>query len=96
MSYIKVTSEQLSAVSGQLQSAAMRIADDNMVALGYVNGLHGSDWAGQAADEFNRLFLLWKAGADQVQMSLTGIGALLDSAAGAYASAEQQITDAMG
>lgn len=91
MSLIKVTSGDLVSTSVQLSASAARIADENALALGGVEGLTGGSWAGAASAEFAQLFLRWKAGADEVQAALSGISALLDSAAGAYQQTEDAI-----
>jgi WXG100 family type VII secretion target len=91
MTYIKVTSGDLANSSVQLSARAARIAEENTLALGVVEGLVGASWDGAASAEFNQLFLRWKAGADEVQSALAGIGALLDSAATAYQHTEDAI-----
>jgi WXG100 family type VII secretion target len=91
MSLIKVTSGDLASISVQLSAGAARIADENAVALGAVEGLTNGTWAGAASAEFAQYFLRWKAGADEIQAALSGIGSLLDSAAVAYQNTEDAI-----
>lgn len=91
MGYIKVTAEDLLAVSGQLNAAAGSIDGENARAMGQVNGLVGAGWEGAASAQFDALFAQWKSGADQVHSALTQIASLLSSAAGAYAQTEDQI-----
>jgi WXG100 family type VII secretion target len=91
MSYLKVTAEELHAVSGQLQTAAANIADENGRAMGQVNALVGAGWEGAASSQFNTLFTQWKQGADQVQQALAGISSLLANAATQYQETEDAV-----
>jgi WXG100 family type VII secretion target len=91
MSLIKVTSADLVRTSVQLTAGASRIADENAVALGAVEGLTAGSWAGAASTEFAQYFLRWKTAADEIQASLSGIATLLDSAASEYQTTEDAI-----
>ncbi len=95
MSLIKVTAEELEAVSGQLGASAAAINDENSQAMSRVNGLVGAGWEGAASAQFHTLFTEWKTGADQVQHALHGISQLLNKAGVAYATTEDHIKSAM-
>lgn len=95
MSSIKVTSEQLAAVSGQLDSAAQLINSENSRAMGQVNGLVGAGWEGAASSQFHVLFQEWKKSADGMQQALHGISGLLKQAGQLYQSTEDQIRSSM-
>lgn len=95
MSFIKVTAEDLQAVSTQLSSTASQIASENAAALNLVNGLVGEGWEGAASAQFEALFNQWKSSADGLLSSLDGISRLLSQAGTAYADTEQSIKQSM-
>ena len=95
MSFLKVTAEELNSVSGQLQTSAAAINDENTRAMTNVNNLVGAGWEGAASSQFSALFQEWKTGADQVQQALHGISQLLSNAGTAYAQTEDQVRSSM-
>jgi WXG100 family type VII secretion target len=95
MSYVKVTSEELRGVAGQLDSAAQAINAENARAMGQVNNLVGQGWDGAASGQFHALFQEWKTSADRMQQALHGISGLLNNAGALYQSTEDQIRSSM-
>ena len=91
MSGIKVTPEQLNALSGQVARGSGEI-EGQLRALGNtVAPLVGGDWAGQAQQRFTALWDEWQRSAQGLKHALDGISQLMSQAGTAYASAEQQI-----
>jgi 6 kDa early secretory antigenic target len=87
MANITVTPEQLTQISGQLNTGAANI-DGLLQQLGAaVQPLQG-DWAGTAQQRFEALWLEWQNGAKQVHEALTGISQLTAQAAQNYESTE--------
>lgn len=87
---IKVTPEQLSALSGQVARSAGGI-EQQLGGLTQVLAPLGSDWAGQAHAQFSALWTEWHTAARNLNEALEGISRLLAQAGRAYASAESQI-----
>ena len=91
MSGIKVTPEQLQALSAQVARAAGEIEGQLRALSGTVAPLVGGDWGGQASQRFTGLWEQWQSSARGLQQALDGISQLMGQAGTAYASAEQQI-----
>jgi WXG100 family type VII secretion target len=91
MSGIKVTPEQLNALSGQVARGSGEI-EGQLRALGStVAPLVGGDWAGQAQQRFTALWDEWQRSANGLKHALDGISQLMSQAGTAYAHAESQI-----
>jgi WXG100 family type VII secretion target len=91
MSGIKVTPEQLSALSGSVARGSGEI-EGQLRALGStVAPLVGGDWAGQAQQRFTALWDEWQRSAQGLKHALDGISQLMNQAGTAYAQAESQI-----
>lgn len=91
MSGIKVTPEQLSALSGAVARGSGEI-DGQLRGLGStVAPLVGGDWAGQAQQRFTALWDEWQRSAQGLKHALDGISQLMSQAGTAYADAEAQI-----
>ncbi len=91
MSGIKVTPEQLQALSGQVARGSGEI-EGQLRGLGNtVTPLVGGDWAGQAQQRFTALWDEWQRSAQGLKHALDGISQLMAQAGSAYAQAEQQI-----
>ncbi len=91
MSGIKVTPEQLHALSGQVGRGSGEIEAQLRTLGSTVAPLVGGDWAGQAQQRFTTLWEEWQRSAQGLKHALDGIGQLMNQAGTAYASAEQQI-----
>lgn len=91
MASIRVTPEQLTALSGAVSRGAGDIDGTLSGLRGQLAPLAGGDWAGPAATQFTALWEQWQRGARDVNEALTGISALLANAGGAYAQAETAI-----
>jgi WXG100 family type VII secretion target len=88
---IKVTPEQLQALSGQVSRGSGEI-DRHLGSLqGVVSPLVGGDWAGQAQTQFNELWDEWHRSAISLKQALDGISQLMTNAGSAYEQAEQSI-----
>jgi len=92
---IKVTPEQLHALSGRVSASSAQI-EGELATLRSTLAPLGSDWAGAAQSRFVALFAEWQAGAEKVHDALTGISALLGQAGLAYADAESRIAASFG
>ncbi len=91
MSGIKVSPEQLQALSGQVSRGSGEIEGQLRVLAGTIAPLVGGDWGGQASQRFSALWEEWQSSARSLGHALDGISQLLGQAGSAYASAEQQI-----
>lgn len=93
--YIKVTPEQLNAASTRFNSGAGMINETLGDLEREVQSL-GAEWAGQANERFNALYMQWKNGATQLHEALVGIAGLTAQAGSAYAESEQAIANTFG
>jgi len=91
MSGIKVTPEQLQALSGQVARGSGEISGQLRTLGSTVAPLVGGDWAGQAQQRFTALWEEWQRSGQGLQHALDGISQLMGQAGTAYANAESQI-----
>jgi WXG100 family type VII secretion target len=91
VSGIRVTPEQLTALSGQLARGCGEIGGQLRVLSGTVAPLVGGDWAGQAQSRFSALWEEWQRSAAGLEAALDGISQLMAQAGAAYADAEASI-----
>ena len=87
---IRVTPEQLEGLSAQVARGAGEI-DQQLAVLTHALAPLGSEWAGQAQQQFQQLWAEWHTAALRLREALDGIGRLMNQAGHAYASAEDQI-----
>jgi WXG100 family type VII secretion target len=86
---IRVTPEQLAAVSSQLNGGASSIDGILSQLAGNVAPL-GADWAGVAYGRFLQLWEQWQTSSRQLHQALAEMAVLMQRAAGAYETTEQQ------
>lgn len=91
MAEIRVTSESLSGVAGQLSSGSQSIESQLSNLKSLVDGLVSGEWSGGASQSFNELFAQWDQAAIQLKESLQGISELLNQASLSYEDSENQI-----
>lgn len=91
MAEIRVTSESLSGVAGQLSSGSQSIESQLTNLKSLVDGLVGGDWSGSASQSFNELYSQWDQAGIQLKESLQGISDLLNQAALSYEDSENAI-----
>ena len=92
---IRVTPEQLASVASQLNGGASSIDGILSQLAGNVAPL-GSDWAGVAQGRFLQLWEQWQTSSKQLHQALAEIAVLMQRAAGAYESNEQQVAAMFG
>jgi 6 kDa early secretory antigenic target len=90
MSGIRVTPEQLAALSARVNSGAGHI-EGELTGLASSLAPLGSDWAGIAQQRFEVLWAEWQRSARTLHDALSGISLLLAQAGSHYAEAEQAI-----
>jgi len=95
MSGIRVTPEQLAAMSGRVSSGATSI-EGELQSLAAALAPLGSDWAGVAQQRFEALWAEWQRSARGLHEALTGVSALLGQAGSHYAEAERAIAASFG
>jgi WXG100 family type VII secretion target len=91
MTGIRVTPEQLAALSGQVARGSGEIEGQLRALSSTVAPLVGGDWAGQASQRFGGLWDEWQRSAQGLKHALDGISQLMAQAGNAYAQAESQI-----
>ena len=95
MSGIRVTPEQLAAMSSRVGSSSASI-EGELRSLTNLLAPLGSDWAGMAQQRFQGLWAEWQKSAEGLHTALTGISQLLNQAGTSYAEAERQIAASFG
>jgi WXG100 family type VII secretion target len=96
MSLIKVTSEDLHSLSGQVASGSASIQDQLGRMASEVSAVVGGDWQGIASSQFNTLWDEWQRSAAGLRDALDGISRLLANAATQYQTTEDAIRSSMG
>ena len=95
MTGIRVTPEQLAAMSGRVSAGAGHI-ESELTGLASALAPLGSDWAGVAQQRFETLWAEWQRSARGLHDALTGISALLAQAGAHYEDAERAIAGSFG
>jgi WXG100 family type VII secretion target len=95
MAGIRVTPEQLQALSGRVSGGASSIEGELSSLAGALSPL-GGDWAGVAQQRFESLWAEWQRSARGLHEALTGISTLLNQAGTHYAEAEHAIAGSFG
>ncbi|MCU1659614.1 MAG: hypothetical protein JWO57_4270 [Pseudonocardiales bacterium] len=88
---LKVTPDQLSALSGAVARMSTEIRGEHHRLRGQLSPLFGADWSGAAAAQFTALYEQFDQHAKGLSDALDGIGQLLGRAGATYAEVEQQI-----
>lgn len=88
---LKVTPEQLQALSGTVARTSSDVRGAHQNLRGQLGPLFGADWSGTAAAQFNTLYDQFDQHARGLSDALDGIGQLLGRAGSAYADVEAQI-----
>jgi len=96
MTLIKVTSEELHTLSGQVASGSNQIQDQLSQMASQVTSVVGGEWQGVASSQFNTLWDEWQRSAAGLKDALDGISRLLGSAGTQYQSTEDSIRASMG
>jgi len=91
MTGLKVTPEQLSALSGSVAGVSAGVRGDHHHLKAQLSPLFGADWSGAASAQFTSLYEQFDQHARGMSDALDGIGQLLGRAGQAYAEAERQI-----
>lgn len=90
---LKVTPEQLHALSGQVIKTSGDVHGMHQALKGQLGPLFGADWAGTASGQFQELYQKFDQNATGLTQALEGIGRLLGAAGTSYAEAEAQIAN---
>jgi WXG100 family type VII secretion target len=88
---LKVTPEQLQALSGTVARTSSDVRGAHQSLRGQLGPLFGADWSGTAAAQFSALYDQFDQHARGLSDALDGIGQLLGRAGSAYADVEAQV-----
>ena len=95
MSLIKVTSEDLHTLSGNVSTGSNQIQDQLQRMQNEVLNVVGGDWQGSASGQFHSLWEEWQRSAAGLKDALDGISRLLQSAGTQYQNTEDAIRTSM-
>jgi WXG100 family type VII secretion target len=90
---LKVTPDQLHALSGQIAKTAGEVDGMHKGLKGQLSPLFGAEWSGTASGQFQQLYTQFDQNATGLTQALEGIGKLLGAAGSSYAEAEAQIAN---
>jgi WXG100 family type VII secretion target len=88
---LKVTPEQLNALSSQMIKTSGDVHGMHQALKGQLAPLFGADWVGTASGQFQQLYEQFDKNATGLTQALEGIAKLLSAASTSYAEAESQI-----
>lgn len=91
MSGLRVTPEQLAALSGAVNRVSSGIRGEHQRLKGQLMPLFGAEWVGTASTQFSALYQRFDLHARGTSDALEGIGVLLARAGHSYAEVERQI-----
>lgn len=91
MSGLRVTPEQLAALSGAVNRVSGSVRGEHQRLRAQLMPLFGADWTGAAATQFSALYQRFDQHARGVSDALDGVGLLLARAGTSYAEIERQI-----
>ena len=77
MSLIKVTSQDLQTLGGQVQSGSAQIEEQLSTLQNQVGAVVGGDWMGMASGAFEQCYQEWNTSAANLKEALQGISTLL-------------------
>jgi WXG100 family type VII secretion target len=91
MSVLRVTPDQLQAMSATVVRTSSEVRASHQQLSGQLGPLFGSEWTGLASTQFAALYGQFDQHARGLSDALDGIGQLLGRAGLTYAEAEQHI-----
>jgi WXG100 family type VII secretion target len=91
MSGLRVTPEQLSALSGAITRVSAEVRAEHQRLAAQLSPLFGAEWSGAAATQFTTLYEQFDQHAKGLSDALDAIGLVLGRAGQTYAEAEHQI-----
>lgn len=91
MTALKVTPDQLTALSGSVGRTASDVRAAHQSLRGQLLPIFGAEWSGAAAAQFQALYDQFDQHARGLSDALQGIGQLLGRAGSSYAEVESQI-----
>ncbi len=96
MAQIRVTPEELEALSSKISGNGNVVAEQINTATAGVQNLVNQGWGGAASAQFDALWREWEAGAKQIQEAMMGMSTYLNKAAGAYRDTDNQLAQGLG
>lgn len=91
MSGLRVTPDQLSALSSAIARVSTEVRSEHQGLAAQLSPLFGAEWSGAAASQFSNLYTQFDQHAKGMSDALDAIGLVLGRAGHTYAEAEQQI-----
>ncbi len=95
MSMVKVTSEQLADLGGQLAQGSQQVEEQLATMRSRVAPLVGGEWEGAASAAFSTSWEEWATSAAKLKDALDTISTLLGQASRVYQEAEDNVRNAM-
>lgn len=95
MSGLKVTPDQLAALSGAVSRVSNEVRGEHQHLRSQLSPLFGADWSGTASAQFTTLYEQFDQHAKGMSDALDGVSVLLNRAGQTYAEAERSIAASM-
>ncbi len=96
MTQIRVTPEELEALSSKISSNGNAVSEQINTATAAVQNLVNQGWAGAASSQFDAIWREWAKGAQQIQEAMMNMSTYLGKAAGAYRDVDNQLAKGLG
>lgn len=96
MAQIRVTPEELEALSSKIGSNGNVVSEQINTATAAVQNLVNQGWAGAASAQFDAIWREWANGAKQIQEAMMNMSTYLNKAAGAYRDVDNQLAQGLG
>lgn len=96
MTQIRVTPEELEALSAKIGGNGNVVSEQINTATAAVQNLVNQGWAGAASAQFDAIWREWDAGAKQIQEAMMNMSTYLSKAAGAYRDVDNQLAQGLG
>lgn len=96
MAQIRVTPEELEALSSKINGNGNVVSEQINTATAAVQNLVNQGWDGAASAQFDAIWREWATGARQIQEAMMNMSVYLGKAASTYRDVDTQLAQGLG
>jgi WXG100 family type VII secretion target len=96
MTQIRVTPEELEALSSKINGNGTIVSEQIQNATAAVQDLVNQGWGGAASAQFDAIWREWANGAQQIQEAMMNMSTYLNKAATTYRDTDNQLAKGLG